>query len=90
MGITKELEKLGIVEIDKNQTIVCVVGNMVAEKTGVIHHVFDALAGIPIRMVSYGGSRHNISILVNSEHKIQALRDLNQGLFQSKIDLATS
>ncbi|MDH5366248.1 MAG: aspartate kinase [Cyclobacteriaceae bacterium] len=80
--IISELEKLGVVEIDRNQTIICIVGNMVAEKTGVIKNIFDALSGIPIRMVSYGGSRHNISVLINTEYKIQALRDLNEGLFQ--------
>jgi aspartate kinase len=32
-------------------------------------------------MVSYGGSRHNISILVSRENKEQALRLLNKGLF---------
>ncbi|MDH5475493.1 MAG: aspartate kinase [Cyclobacteriaceae bacterium] len=81
--IIKELEQLGIVEVDRNQTIICIVGNMVAEKTGVIKNIFDALSGIPIRMVSYGGSRHNISILINTDYKIQALRDLNEGLFQT-------
>lgn len=80
--IIKELEQFGVVEVDRNQTIICIVGNMVAEKTGVIKNIFDAISGIPIRMVSYGGSRHNISILINSEYKIQALRDLNEGLFQ--------
>jgi len=32
-------------------------------------------------MVSYGGSKHNISILVPSEYKTQTLQMLNGGLF---------
>jgi aspartate kinase len=32
-------------------------------------------------MVSYGGSQHNISILVSSENKEKALQSLNKGLF---------
>ena len=43
--------------------------------------VFQSLAGIPIRMVSYGGSRHNISILIPRKHKEQTLQLLNKGLF---------
>jgi aspartate kinase len=82
--IVAELELLGTVEVEKNQTIICVVGNLVAEKTGIIKDVFNSLSAIPIRMISYGGSRHNISILVNSEYKIQALRDLNKGIFENK------
>ena len=79
--IVRDLEHFGTVEIDRNQSIICIVGNMVAEKTGVIRDVIEALAFVPLRMVSYGGSKHNISVLVDADHKIQALKDLNEGLF---------
>jgi aspartate kinase len=36
---------------------------------------------VPVRMVSYGGSRHNISILTDSEHKAEALNLLSKYLF---------
>jgi aspartate kinase len=32
-------------------------------------------------MVSYGGSKHNISLLISREYKEQALQQLNAGLF---------
>lgn len=79
--ILSELKGLGLVEIDRDQTIICVVGNLVSETKGVIKSVMDALADIPIRMVSYGGSTHNVSILVDAKYKIQALQNLNQGVF---------
>ena len=41
----------------------------------------DALEDIPVRMVSYGGSRHNVSILVDAKFKVQALKNLNEGVF---------
>jgi len=79
--ILAELQTLGIVEVDSNQTIICIVGNMVSETKGVIKTIMDALEDVPIRMVSYGGSRHNVSILVDAAYKIQALQSLNQGVF---------
>jgi aspartate kinase len=82
--ITEELKNLGSIEIDKNQTIICIVGNMLAEKEGVLKFVFDSLATIPIRMVSYGGSYNNISILVETSQKEKALNLLNEGLFGLK------
>jgi aspartate kinase len=82
--ITEELKNLGSIEIDKNQTIICIVGNMLAEKEGVLKYVFDSLATIPIRMVSYGGSYNNISILVETSQKEKALNLLNEGLFGLK------
>ena len=79
--ITGELEQLGLVEVDENQTIICIVGNMISQKSGVLKRIFDCLSDIPIRMVSYGGSRHNISLLIESDYKKESLKKLNQGLF---------
>jgi len=79
--ILEELNLFGTIEVDDNQTIICIVGNMLSEKEGVLKEVFQSLANIPIRMVSYGGSPNNISILVSTSHKDQALNLLNEGLF---------
>lgn len=79
--IVEELEYLGKVEVDHNLCIICVVGNLIAESKGVIKSVMDALVEFPLRMVSYGGSRHNVSILIDEKHKNSALKGLNDGLF---------
>jgi aspartate kinase len=82
--IIAELSDFGSVEVDSDQTIICIVGNFSAEKQGYAVKVFDALKNIPIRMISYGGSRHNISVLVHSKYKKEALQALNKGLFPSE------
>lgn len=79
--IQRELESLGKVEIDRNQTIICVVGNFVAERRGIVNKIFESLTDIPIRMISYGGSRHNISLLTDEANKETALKKLNEHLF---------
>ena len=79
--IVNELKNLGSIDVDKNQTIICIVGNMLAEKEGVLNDVFKSLSAIPIRMVSYGGSNNNISLLVETSQKDRALNLLNTGLF---------
>ena len=79
--IVKELESFGSVEIDKDQTIVSIVGNEITETKDVMQQLFKALSEIPIRMVSYGGSSHNISILIPKSFKQQTLQLLNVGLF---------
>jgi aspartate kinase len=80
-NIVKELNEFGMVTIDADQTIICVVGDFVSEKRGIVKKVFDSLSDIPIRMISYGGSRHNISILISSNFKKETLQSLNDGLF---------
>ena len=80
-SIKKELQTFCSVEVDTDLTIVCIVGNFSATKQGFALRVFDSLKNIPIRMISYGGSEHNISILVDSTLKKDALVALNNGLF---------
>jgi aspartate kinase len=58
-----------------------VVGNDLASSNEVLKRLFDALAPIPVRMVSYGGSPHNVSLLVPAESKKKTLQLLNKGLF---------
>jgi aspartate kinase len=79
--IIKELELFGTVDIDPNQTIISIVGNEITETKDVMRKIFETISSIPIRMVSYGGSRHNISLLISKEYKEQALQLLNKGLF---------
>lgn len=79
--ITRELEVYGTVETDINQSIVSIVGNEISETEDVMHKLFASVTEIPVRMVSYGGSRHNISLLIPRSYKEETLRLLNKGLF---------
>ncbi|MEQ9412599.1 MAG: aspartate kinase [Cyclobacteriaceae bacterium] len=81
--ISEELMKFGTIEVDHNQTIICIVGNRIAEKNGVLKLIFNSMGMIPIRMVSVGGSKNNISLLVETPHKEKALNLLNEGLFDA-------
>jgi aspartate kinase len=80
-AIIKELKEFCSVEVDNDLTIVCIVGSFTAEKEGYALKIFDALKHIPIRMISYGGSENNVSVLVDTKLKKDALVALNKGLF---------
>jgi aspartate kinase len=79
--IIKELEPFGTVEVDRDQTIVSIVGNDIAQTKDILSRLFNSLKTIPVRMVSYGGSRHNVSLLIPSANKTETLQLLNRGLF---------
>ncbi len=79
--IVNDLKKFGTVSVHKDMVIVCVVGDLPDENVGFQAKVVDALKDIPIRMISYGGSRHNISFLIHSKDKERALNALNEKLF---------
>ncbi len=81
-AIMSELREFAELEDpDMNQVIVCIVGNFWADKEGIAIKVLEAIKKIPIRMISYGASEHNISLLVDASHKNDALNALNEGLF---------
>ena len=80
-AIVQELEPFGNVEIDKDQTIVSIVGNDIAQTPDVMKKVFEAISSIPVRMVSYGGSSNNISLLIPAMHKKETLQLINKGVF---------
>ena len=81
-AIMSELREFAELEDpDMNQVIICIVGNFWADKEGIAIKVLDAIKSIPIRMISYGASEHNISLLVDATHKNDALNALNEGLF---------
>jgi aspartate kinase len=81
--IVAELKEYGEVEVDSDLTIACIVGDLIAEETGFAANVFSALKEIPIRMISYGGSHHNISVLVKTELKKQTLNALSSNLLNA-------
>lgn len=81
-SISAELSQFAeLEEHDRNQTIICVVGQFFADKSGIAIRILEALRDIPVRMISYGASEHNVSILVDTKHKNMALEALNEGLF---------
>ncbi|MFZ4262954.1 aspartate kinase [Sphingobacterium sp. HJSM2_6] len=79
--IIREVEDFGTVDVDRNHTIICVVGDFGVNTHGYAARVLDAVKHLPIRMISYGGSDNNVSLLIEAEHKIEALRSLHNRLF---------
>jgi aspartate kinase len=79
--IVRELDPFGEVEVVKDQTIIAIVGNQMAESKHVLADMFSALSEVQIRMVSFGATPHNVSVLVPSDQKTKTLQLLNSGLF---------
>ncbi|MBR4826353.1 MAG: aspartate kinase [Bacteroidales bacterium] len=79
--IIHDLKKYGTVSVDLDMCIVCVVGDMDWNNCGFESRVLAALKDVPVRMVSYGGSNYNISLLVREEDKAATLKALSQNLF---------
>jgi len=79
--IIAELSNFASIEVEKEQTIVSIVGNEIAKTDAILKKLFDAINEVPVTMVSYGGSPHNISLLLPSAFKTKTLQLVNKGLF---------
>ncbi len=82
--IVDDLKKFGSVTVDNDMVIICVTGDLQWTNLGFEAKVVNALKGIPVRMISYGGSDYNISFLVKAEDKKRALQALSDNLFNSE------
>lgn len=82
--IVNELKKYGTVTVDTDMCIICVVGDLDWNNLGFESQALDAMKNIPVRMISYGGSNHNISFLIREADKKQALQSLSAILFANK------
>ena len=82
--IVNELKKYGTVTVDTDMCIICVVGDLDWNNLGFESQALDAIKNIPVRMISYGGSNHNISFLIREADKKQALQSLSAFLFANK------
>jgi len=79
--IQEDLRRYGTVAVDSDMCIVCIVGDLQWENVDYEALAIDALHGIPIRMISYGGSNYNISFLIRAADKKRALQQLSDKLF---------
>ena len=80
-AILEELSPFGNVEVDREQTIVSLVGFEIATTPAILSNLALAVKDIPVRMISYGGSPHNISMLVPATAKTMLLQQLNKEIF---------
>ncbi len=81
--ILNELKKLGTVSVDVDMCIICVVGDLDWHNIGFESLATETMKDVPVRMISYGGSNHNISFLVAAADKKKALQSLSNHLFNN-------
>ncbi|OIQ27763.1 MAG: aspartate kinase [Bacteroidetes bacterium MedPE-SWsnd-G2] len=80
-SILKELREFCFVEVEEHHSIICLVGHAIVDHPDT-HKLFQILQDINVRMISYGGSKNNISLLVNTSDKVETLSKLHRYIFE--------
>ena len=81
--IVNDLKKYGTVSVDNDMVIVCVVGDLEWDNVGFEARIIQAMKDVPVRMISYGGSNYNVSLLIKASDKKRALQALSDHLFKN-------
>ena len=81
--IVNDLKKYGTVSVDEDMVIVCVVGDLEWDNVGFEARIVQAMKEVPVRMISYGGSNYNVSLLIKASDKKRALQALSDHLFKN-------
>ncbi len=79
--ICAQLEPFAEVSVEKDQAILCVVGDNLRYTPGVAARVFGALQDVNVRMISQGASRLNLGFVVAAQDLPRAAASLHREFF---------
>lgn len=82
-AVVSDLSAFSSVTVERDVAQVCVVGHGISRRPGVAADALTALkeAGIPVRLISHGGTKINISLLVDASAADAAVRALHERFF---------
>jgi aspartate kinase len=87
-GLVTDLREFGEVSVERDQALVCLVGENLKFTPGVASRIFSSIEQINVSMISHGASAINVSFIVADRDVEQAVRRLHREFF-SALDAAT-
>ena len=79
---------LGEVRVERDQALICLVGENLKFTPGVAARIFSSIERINVSMISHGASAINVSFIVNGAAVEKAVRALHREFF-SELDEET-
>ncbi len=87
-ALIADLREFGEVEVERNQALICVVGEQLKYTPGVAARIFASIAEVNVSMISHGASAINVSFIVAGNEVEKAVKALHKEFF-SALDAAT-
>jgi aspartate kinase len=81
-AIVEDLRSLGEVKVDRNMSLICLVGNNLKYTPGIAYRAFGSIRDINILMVSHGASNINFSFTVDEKDANTAIEKLHADFFR--------
>lgn len=79
--VVKDLERLGKVETEENNAVICVVGGGLRQSSGLASKIFSTISDINISLISHGASSVNLTFVVKEETANEVIQRLHRRFF---------
>ncbi len=83
-AVIHEIESLGILSIEENMGILCLVGSNLRNSPHFLRRLLTAMSDINIAMISFGASASSVSILIEDERVVEAVKNVHTEFFSPK------
>ena len=80
-AIVGDLKRLGAVEVEPDQAVVCVVGTGLRDAPGVAAKIFNTISDINVSLVSHGASSVNLTFVVKEKDVSETIKRLHSAFF---------
>jgi aspartate kinase len=79
--VVKDLERLGKVEIEANNAVICIVGEGLRTTSGLAAKIFSTIKNVNISLISHGASSVNLTFVVKEAEVANAVKSLHAEFF---------
>ena len=80
-AVVADLERIGTVDIEREQAIICLVGSGLRQTAGVAAQIFSAIADFNVSMISHGASGVNMTFVVDQGAVKDVITKLHRTFF---------
>ncbi len=82
-SIVTELKRLGDVEIEENNAVICIVGEGLRATPGLASKIFSTIKDVNISLISHGASSVNLTFVVKENEVSNVIKSLHAEFFKS-------
>jgi len=82
--VIQKLSEFAEVQVEKNLSLISLIGNNINHTAGLAEKAFSSLPGVNIRMICQGASRHNFCFLVSDSVSQEVIQNLHHQFIDSQ------
>ena len=82
-SIVTELKRLGDVEIEENNAVICIVGEGLRTTSGLASKIFSTIKDVNISLISHGASSVNLTFVVKENEVSNVIKSLHSEFFKN-------